>query len=76
MHDATPNDLIDPARRASTALGLRHTPAVIRDEATAFRIAARTRAGAVVLGEGAFWVVCLADAQRLAQAGYEWAPRN
>jgi hypothetical protein len=30
----------------------------------------------VMLGDGAFWVVCLADAARLEAAGYEWAPRG
>lgn len=75
MHDAPLNDLIDAARKAATALDLRHMPEVIRDETVAFRIADRRKAGAVMLGEGAFWVVCLADAQRLERAGYEWAPR-
>jgi hypothetical protein len=75
MHDAPLNDLLDAARRAAAALNLRSTPEVIRTEAAAFHIADRTRAGAVMLGEGAYWVVCLADAQRLEAAGYEWAPR-
>jgi hypothetical protein len=65
--------LVDAATKAKTALNLKHRPVVVRDEATAFNIAARTKAGAVVLGEGAFWVVCLADAARLERAGYEWA---
>ena len=28
-----------------------------------------------MLGEDAYWVVCLADAAKLERAGYEWAPR-
>jgi hypothetical protein len=65
--------LVDAADKATTALNLKYRPMVIRDESTAFNIAARTKAGAVVLGEGAFWVVCLADATRLERAGYELA---
>lgn len=67
---------VEAAANAQRALGLKYRPAVIRDEAIAFSIAARARAGAVMLGEGAFWVVCLADATRLERAGYEWAPRR
>ncbi len=63
------------AANAQRARGLKHRPEVIRDEATAFAIADRTKAGAVMLGDDAFWVVCLADATRLERAGYEWAPR-
>ncbi|MCC6906302.1 MAG: hypothetical protein IT430_00045 [Phycisphaerales bacterium] len=70
------NPHVDAAISAQGALGLKYRPTVIRDEAIAFSIAARTRAGAVMLGEGAFWVVCLADATRLERAGYEWAPRR
>jgi hypothetical protein len=69
------NELTAAAHNAQNALGLKHTPVVVRSEATAFAIAGRTKAGAVMLGDGAFWVVCLADAERLANAGYEWAPR-
>jgi hypothetical protein len=69
------NDLTDAAAKAHAALGLKRRPDVVRDEATAFRLAATTKAGAVMLGDGAFWVVCLADAARLEAAGYEWAPR-
>ncbi|GEM_PF-5053546 len=76
MNTPRTNKLIDAAANAQRALGLRHRPAVIRDETTAFAIADRTKAGAVMLGEDAFWVVCLADATRLERAGYEWAPRN
>ncbi len=76
MHHVPLNDLLDAARETATALNLRHAPEVIRDEATAFKIAASTRAGAVMLGEGAYWVVCLADAARLETAGYEWAPHR
>lgn len=75
MHDARLNELTDAARRAAAALSLRHTPEVIRDQAAAFGIAGGTRANAVMLGDGAYWVVCLADAQRLEDAGYEWALR-
>jgi hypothetical protein len=64
------------AKNAQTTLGLKYTPTVIRNEATAFHIAAScVKAQAVMLGEGAYWVVCLADAARLEDAGYEWAPR-
>lgn len=68
--------LVDAATKAADALGLKHRPVVVRDEATAFSLADTTKAGAVMLGEDAFWVVCLADAARLEQAGYEWAPRR
>ena len=68
------NELTDAAKATQAALGLKYTPEVIRDEATAFRLAARAKAGTVMLGEDAFWVVCLADAQRLEKAGFEYAP--
>jgi len=67
--------LVAAAKAARTALGLRHLPVVVRGEASAFAIAGRTRGWVVMLGDGAFWVVCMADAQRLEAAGYEWAPR-
>ncbi len=66
--------LTNAAAKAKEALGLKNRPVVIRDEGIAFRLAASTKAGAVILGEGAFWVVCLADAERLAANGYEYAP--
>jgi hypothetical protein len=69
-------ELTHAAAKAETALNLKRRPEVVRDEATAFRIADGTKAGAVMLGDGAFWVVCLADAARLEAAGYEWAPRG
>jgi hypothetical protein len=75
MHDAPLNELTAAAKRAAAALNLRYAPEVIRDEAAAFRIADGTKARTVMLGEGAYWVVCMADAQRLEDAGYEWAPR-
>ena len=72
--ETTPlKNLMHAAARVQEALHLKHRPLVVRDEAKAFSIAARTKAGAVMLGEGAFWVVCLADAARLERAGYEWA---
>ena len=75
MFNQTPlPELLHAARTAAATLGLRYCPVVIRDEATAHRIAARQRAGCVMLGENAYWVVCLADADRLDSAGYEWAP--
>ena len=67
--------LLDAATRIGDALKLRYSPVVVRDHASAFRIADRTKAGTVMHGEGAYWVVCLADAGRLEAAGYEWAPR-
>jgi hypothetical protein len=74
--NATPlKTLTDAAKRTRKALGLNHNPVVIRDEACAHRIAAMTSGHAVMLGEGAYWVVCLADAQRLERAGFEYAPR-
>jgi hypothetical protein len=63
------------ARAAHARLGLRHQPVVVRSQESAFSIADHTSAGTVVLGEGAYWVVCLADAERLVSAGYEYAPR-
>ena len=72
--ETTPlKNLVDAAAKAKEALHLKHLPVVVRDQARAFRIAANTKAGAMMLGEGAFWVVCMADAARLEQAGYEWA---
>lgn len=68
--------LTDAARKAAEALKLKYRPVVVRDEVTAFRIADRTKAGTVILGEDAYWVVCLADAERLNRAGYEYAPRR
>ena len=70
------SQLTDAAKKTAEALGLKYTPEVIRDEAAAFSIADRTKAGTVMLGEGAFWVVCLADAARLERAGFEFAPRR
>ena len=76
-HDALPlKDLLAAATKTRDALRLKYLPTVIRDEATAFRIADSTKAGAVMLGDGAYWVVCLADAARLEDAGFEWAPRG
>jgi hypothetical protein len=64
------------AKNAQTNLGLKHRPVVVRSEAIAFSIAnGCTKAQAVMLGDGAYWVVCMADAARLEAAGYEWAPR-
>lgn len=74
IDDRPLKELTGAAAKAQTALGLKDRPVVVRDEATAFRIAARNKAGAVMLGDGAFWVVCLADAARPERAGYEWAP--
>lgn len=68
--------LTDAAARARDALDLKHRPVVVRSQRSAFAIADRWKAGTVMLGEGAFWVVCLADAARLEAAGYEFAPRN
>ena len=67
--------LTDAANKTKDALNLKYRPVVVRNEASAFSIAARTKAGVVMLGEGAFWVVCLADAARLENAGFEYAPR-
>jgi len=67
--------MTDAAKNAQTTLGLKYRPVVIRSEEIAFSIANSTKAGTVMLGEGAYWVVCLADAARLDRAGYEWAPR-
>lgn len=75
--DARPlKALTDAAAKARGALGLKRLPVVVRSEASAFAIAGRAGGHAVMLGEGAFWVVCPADAARLERAGYEWAPRN
>ena len=67
--------LTDAAARAQAALNLKYRPVVVRSEVHAFSIADRTKASTVMLGEGAYWVVCLADAARLEAAGYEWASR-
>lgn len=75
MHDDL-TTLTDAAKKTAEALGLRRTPGVYRDERNAFAAADRERAGTVMLGEGAFWVVCLADAARLERAGFEYAPRR
>jgi hypothetical protein len=68
------NELTDAATKTQAALGLRYTPEVFRDGALAFSAAARSKACTVMLGEDAFWVVCLADAERLENAGFEYAP--
>lgn len=66
--------LTDAAKKTAKALGLKYTPDVFRSEDLARQAANRRKAGTVMLGEGAFWVVCLADAARLEAAGFEWAP--
>ena len=72
----TTAELVDAAEKTREALGLRHRPEVIRDEAAAFRIADHAaKPLRVMLGDGAYWVVCPADAERLDRAGFEWAPR-
>lgn len=63
------------AKAVQTALRLKYRPIVVRSESTAWTVANTTRASTVMLGDGAYWVVCLADAARLEQAGYEYAPR-
>ena len=65
------------AHTVRNALALAYAPEVFRDAAAAFRTADRwVKPGAVILGDdGQYWVVCLADAQRLESAGYEWASR-
>ena len=74
--DARPlKELTAAAATARTALSLRSRPVVVRSEATAFAIAARCEGHAVMLGEDAFWVVCLSDAAKLEAAGYEFAPQ-
>jgi hypothetical protein len=74
MNNRPLNELTDAAKKTQTALGLKYTPEVFRDEANAFRATARERAMVVMLGEDAFWVVCPADSARLADAGFEYAP--
>ncbi len=74
MNDTTPlATLKDAANKTRDALGLKYRPVIIRNRETAFSIAARTRGECVMLGEGAFWLVCLADAERLQKAGFEYA---
>lgn len=68
------NELTNAANKTRDALGLKHAPEVFRSEALAFAAANSRAARAVMLGEDAFWVVCLADAQRLENAGFEYAP--
>jgi len=75
MNNRPLNELTDAAKKTQAALGLKYTPDVFRDEANAFSAAARAKARTVMLGENAFWVVCLADAARLEKAGFEYAPR-
>lgn len=69
------NDLYYAALQARDAFDLKRTPEVYRDAANAWFAADNIKAGTVMLGEGAFWVVCLADAARLEKAGFEFAPR-
>lgn len=62
---------------ANTArfLGLKYRPDAYRSEELAWSAANRMKAGVVMLGDDCrFWVVCLADADRLEKAGYEFAP--
>ena len=76
MENTPLKTLTDAARNAAENLKLKYRPVVVRDEVTAQCIAERTRGNVVMLGEDAFWVVCLADAERLNRAGYEYAPRR
>ena len=73
MQTTSLNTLKTAAETARKVLGLKYSPVVARNEATATRIAERWTCGVVMLGDDAYWVVCLADAQRLARAGYEYA---
>jgi hypothetical protein len=73
--DRTLKSLVDSANATAKTLGLKYRPAVIRNLGTARSIACQTKASVVMLGDGAFWVVCLADAARLEKAGFEWAGR-
>jgi hypothetical protein len=55
-------------------LGLRHEPIRFVSLALASSCAARSKCDVVMLGDdGRFWIVCLADAQRLERLGFEWA---
>jgi hypothetical protein len=76
MNNRPLNELTNAAKATQTALGLKYTPEVFRDEASAFSAASHAKARTVMLGEDAFWVVCLADAARLEKAGFEYAPRR
>ncbi len=68
--------LTTAAENAKNTLDLKYRPVVVRDEATAWSLADRsTKPMRVMLGDGAYWVVCPADAARLEQAWYEYAPR-
>jgi hypothetical protein len=62
------------AKNIQTTLGLKYCPDAFRSLRLATLCAARSRAGAVMLGEhGTYYVVCLADAAKMEAAGYEWA---
>ena len=65
-------------QRAESALAVIAAAHISGDAAQKFLDVVKgdaAKAGAVMHGEGAYWVVCLADAGRLEDAGYEWAPR-
>jgi len=65
---------ITAAKNTATALRLRYTPAVYASLDLARQSTAHAaQSQAVMLGEGAFWVVCMADAAKLEAAGFEWA---
>ena len=70
----TREDRLMAAKKAETKLGLKEMPLVFESEALAFSMAGKTKCDAVMLGEGAYWVVCMRDAARLEKAGYEFAP--
>jgi hypothetical protein len=74
-HQIPLKTLTNAAAATKDALGLKSRPLVVRSESSAFAIADRANAHTVMLGEDAFWVVCLADAARLEKAGFEYAPR-
>jgi hypothetical protein len=56
------------------AYGLKYEPAKFMYRDNAFRFAGRSKSGVVMLGDDErYWVVCLADASRLAKFGIEEA---
>ena len=68
--------LTTAAENAKDTLDLKHRPVMVRSEAIDSSIAdCCTKPMRVMLANGAYWVVCPADAARLEKAGYEYAPR-
>lgn len=68
---------MDVMKKLQQELGLEYAPLVFKSEASAWACADRFDPPmTVILGDcPQYWVVSMADAEKLIQAGYERAPR-